>query len=612
MKKWYLFLLTVLLSMGALFSQTQILNEDFESYNANDHFVSQAASAFWTTWDGTSGNSLDPMVTTSSAYSGVNSIHCIANNDLVLDMGDKTTGRYQIEFYIYVNQGKVAYLNLLQDFNGANSEWGMQTFFNADGTGTIDAGTGGAGSFSFNFDEWIYVNMIIDVDDDFATIYIGNEEVVSWQWSKGSFGDGTVHKLDALNVYGWSDDNGVGSDFYIDDVVFTEQTTMEAPLNLAATVSGNDISLSWDIPISGAPDAYSLMKNGIVFATGITGTTYDDTYLYPNTYEYMVRAHTFGLGYSPSSNVATGIIEGGIGRDVVLFEINTGFWCGYCPGAAMGADDLRDNGHDVAIIEYHNGDSLANAFCEESEVYYSVTGFPTTTVDGVLGFSGGNATTSLYDSYLPLYEERIIVPSIHSLDVEVELISGNDYMATITVEQQNDYFSNGLVLRAALTQSNIAVPWGSINHANFVLREMYPNHAGTAMDFSSTTTFSTTINFSTTGYPIEDCEFIVFVQHDPSKEVIQARKVSMNIFGVNEVDDNKISIYPNPANDLVNIFSQTPGVLHIYNINGMLVKTEMVNNSNEQIDISNLSNGIYIIKINTDTQNYTQKLVVNK
>ena len=59
--------------------------------------------------------------------------------------------------------------------------------------------------------------------------------------------------------------------------------------------------------------------------------------------------------------IATVIVFGQqVDRNKVILEIGTGTWCTYCPGAAMGADDLVANGHPVAVIEYHNGDPFAN------------------------------------------------------------------------------------------------------------------------------------------------------------------------------------------------------------------------------------------------------------
>ena len=61
-----------------------------------------------------------------------------------------------------------------------------------------------------------------------------------------------------------------------------------------------------------------------------------------------IFALIIGLSFSFSQQIQ---------RDKVLIEIGTGTWCQYCPGSAMGADDMVANGHDVVIIENHNGDS---------------------------------------------------------------------------------------------------------------------------------------------------------------------------------------------------------------------------------------------------------------
>ncbi|HNS47316.1 MAG TPA: hypothetical protein PKH94_08770, partial [Bacteroidales bacterium] len=66
-----------------------------------------------------------------------------------------------------------------------------------------------------------------------------------------------------------------------------------------------------------------------------------------------------------------------VDRDKVIVEIATGTWCQYCPGAAMGADDLIANGKEVAIIEYHGGDAFENASSASRINYYGVTGYPT-------------------------------------------------------------------------------------------------------------------------------------------------------------------------------------------------------------------------------------------
>lgn len=600
-------LLLVIFITRSMLAQTQLIFDDFEAYTVGQKLVQQTTETFWTTWSNSPGSSEDADVSDEQSYNGSNSLKIVTDNDIVLLLNDKTTGRYQIEFYIYVVSGNVAYFNILQDFNGANSEWGMQTFFNTDGSGTVDAGGESAGTFSFNHNEWIYVNAIVDVDDDLATLYIGGDEIVSWQWSGGSYGASSLEKLDAVNLYGWEDDNNNGSLFYVDDIEFIEQVALNSPTNLQAVVSDDNISLTWDAPSPGTPDNYSLIRNNSIIANGITTTNYDNNNLYPNTYTYTVRAHYAGLGYSSSSNEAVGTVAGGIVRDLVVFEIATGTWCQYCPGAAMGADDMHANDHNVAIIEYHNGDDdYVNPDATGRINYYNVTGFPTTTVDGVLGFSGGSTTESLYPLYLNYYNERVNIPSVYNIDLDVVCDGGNDFTATINVEETNDYFTGLLTLHAVLTESHIPEFWHGQSEVNFVCRKMYPNSIGTSLDFSSQTTQTEVINFTVDpSYVINNCEFVVFIQHNSTKEIIQAAKVELaEYLGMEELNESSINIYPNPAIDKLTIEIESNELkdffIEVFDIVGNKIYESKQDNKTtlkHTIDFSSQRAGIYLLKI---------------
>ena len=88
-----------------------------------------------------------------------------------------------------------------------------------------------------------------------------------------------------------------------------------------------------------------------------------------------------------------------VARDKVIVEIATGTWCGYCPGAAMGADDLVENGHEVAVVEYHNGDAYTNVYSNTRNAYYNITGYPTAHFDGILKVVGGSSNQSMYPHF---------------------------------------------------------------------------------------------------------------------------------------------------------------------------------------------------------------------
>ena len=85
----------------------------------------------------------------------------------------------------------------------------------------------------------------------------------------------------------------------------------------------------------------------------------------------------------------------------------------------------------------------------------------------------------------------------------------------------------------------------------------------------------------------------------------------------NKFASDQISVYPNPANNLVNIdISKLKEItsLKIMNQLGQLVfsETNMMNNSIQTINTSNWSNGMYIIELQTKDNTITQKLMIGK
>ncbi len=592
------------------YAQTTLFSDTFESYTAGSKLVQQAPGTDWTTWSNAPGGTEDPLVSNAQANTGTKSVKIAPNNDLVLKLNDKTTGRYQLKFFTKTPSGKIGYFNVLQDFAAGNSLYGLEIYFNANGTGTVNAGGANSGAFVYSQGSWVSINIIIDVDDDFATLYVNDTEVVSWKWSSGSAGANTLHKLDAVDFYGPA--TGGTAETYYDDVTFIEQLPLGGPSNLVATATGSDVALTWDGPASGSPTNYAIVRNGKVINATTTTTNYSDLHVYPGDYQYEVKAHYSGLGYSPSTNKAQTSIAGGIDRTKVLYEIATGTWCQYCPGAAKGADDMVSHGHDVAIIEYHSGDVYEIPVSTARVAYYNVTGFPTTEVDATLEMVGGNATTSLYPSFLAMYNQRRPVPSVQIMNKTVEHLTGDMYRATVTIQQVSDYFPSGLVLHTALTESHIPDVWlGGLQEVNFVCRGMFPNESGTALDFSTSNTLTFTFDFPVTGYVFANLEFIAFVQYAPTKEIVQSVSHLMLYTGIQEDPKLTMTVYPNPATDFITLQtnSQKPVNYTITDILGQtMISQTPVSSELTRVNVSNWNPGVYFVKTN---DGYTRKFVVS-
>lgn len=215
-------------------------------------------------------------------------------------------------------------------------------------------------------------------------------------------------------------------------------------------------------------------------------------------------------------------------RDMVLVEIGTGTWCQYCPGAALGADDMISNGCAVAVIENHNGDPYAYTGSDARNNYYSITGFPTAVFDGQQQFIGGDHTQSMYQYYLPIYESREPINTAYSISIFGDH-SGSIYNLTVRVHKlapTPPY--NNIVLQLALTESEIQFVWQGQDHLNFVSRVMSPDHNGTPLDFSSGDVQDINLSFTMGSDWVDDnCELVAFIQNNDDKEILQGTKLAL-------------------------------------------------------------------------------------
>jgi len=225
---------------------------------------------------------------------------------------------------------------------------------------------------------------------------------------------------------------------------------------------------------------------------------------------------------------AAAIYAQSVPRDMVVLEITTSVKCTYCPGAAMGAEDLLQNGKHVAVIEHHNSWQGTDPFVTTASQARSTTlapgGNPGAFFDVKLKLVGGNHTQSMYAQYLPKYNQRIAIPSPLTLAMDVTH-TGLDYTAVITLNKVADITSTNLRLMFVVTQSHIKYSWQGQDSLHYVNRLMLPDANGTAISFSSGDTQTVTMNFSLDpSWPSEDCEIIAFLEDMTGKEVLNGMK----------------------------------------------------------------------------------------
>ena len=82
---------------------------------------------------------------------------------------------------------------------------------------------------------------------------------------------------------------------------------------------------------------------------------------------------------------------------------------------------------------------------------------------------------------------------------------------------------------------------------------------------------------------------------------------------VNDLENKKINVYPNPATSTVNVqlVDNSQANIQLFNLVGQVVMSEQVNGQDlVTLNVNNLNNGIYMLKVNQNGKVYTSKVVV--
>lgn len=625
---YYLIIATataMLMSITA--NSQQVVNENFESYDAGS-YMSTVAAPQWEMW-GT--GVLGGLVSEEQAHNGTKSMKAYINGntetDVILNMNDLTTGRYRVEFYMYVPANQTGYYNILQDFNGQNSQWGIQLTFNG-GTITIDA-NGSQYTHPYTPDSWTKIQHFVDLDNDWIDFYLNDEVVLSYQWSKGTNGDGTTCKLDAIDFYSHTANNQAGL-YYIDDLVIESVPAPEAPTNLTATVQNeNDVLLNWTAVDNDNLVYYSISREGEEIAT-TTETTYTDEHLYPMTYNYQVRAYCgTTIGYSAASNTAQAVIEGGVERENVLIEIFSYKSCGYCPYAAKALDNLEAAGNlDIIVLDQHISDTYgytesANRFdywAGKDNIFgqtYGFEGTPSMVFDGYVGMGGlYSQTISEEQQYITTFYNYVkAINSIYNLTAELQQteINSKTFTLNVTAEKLSEYFGNDQIVVMAALAEDINYNWGVAGKINNLVRVMYPNANGTVATFDENNQFSTSYTITVSDdYDITKCKVVVWVENHTQGRVMQSKRFLVSDYYVVDVAEENVvnSIYPNPSDGMFNISGENIESIEVYDITGKLVMQQQVNANNTTIDLTNKAKGVYTLKSYNGNNVSVSKLIV--
>ncbi len=214
------FLCFLLFSTNVLIAQCPNPNadicDDIESYTLD---LISAQAGHWIPWGLAPGAADDATVSDAQANSGSQSLLVSEANgdDMLFIPGDKNSGRYKMTWNMYVPSGKTGYFNSQKFGALPGDEFGMQVEFFEDGTATLDAGASDVVTHNWNHDEWMHIELVIDLDDDWMIYTINGTLIYAWPASWETFMTSGTLQFGGINFFG-----NTNTEQYIDDVAFYE------------------------------------------------------------------------------------------------------------------------------------------------------------------------------------------------------------------------------------------------------------------------------------------------------------------------------------------------------------------------------------------------------
>lgn len=216
--------------------------------------------------------------------------------------------------------------------------------------------------------------------------------------------------------------------------------------------------------------------------------------------------------------------------------------------------------------------------------------------DGNINASGDHTSWTLYDSVG------------YGDDDDVDANENGEFLyGQIVYVQDHANFS----AKHNITTSATIIDYATTSDANYILRQgTKTGHTADDWIVSANGSGSSVPNwiFSTSSAKVYPDEFLGW---EGIKDVYGQLNPTAAALSVDDFFSSKVSVYPNPVNEFVTISSELEiNKLEIYNLLGKRVisSSKLVDNN---LDISSLSKGVYLLKLTSGESVATRKLIKN-
>lgn len=434
-----------------------------------------------------------------------------------------------------------------------------------------------------------------------------------------------------------------GQEFDLKGVVSNEGSTPINSFRVTYTVDG------------GVEQSYSVVGQNITL-----GNTYSFTHPTAivlqdiGSHEIVTTVDNVngGTDLDPTNNVLSKTVGAVtfVPTKKVLAEEATGTWCGWCVRGICFMDYMAETYPETWIgVAVHNGDPMVNAVYDDAiaGIIPGFAGYPSVTSDRTAGDSDPSELEAGYQRRLSAIspatldivnyawnpDTRLVEFDLQSefvADINSELRFGvifveDSLTGTTSQWNQANYYaggSNGAMCGFESMPSTIPA---AQMHYDHVAREILDSPFGTEGSLPTEIALGSVITYHYSytipeGWNYDKLHIVGFLLDMTTGEVMNANNEISTYVGINSpVFEQGVSVYPNPANDFVNIsfMLNNPEVTsaEIFDLFGKKVTTvadhEYAAGQNLiRISTEGIANGMYLVKLQVGNRVITRKISV--
>lgn len=340
---------------------------------------------------------------------------------------------------------------------------------------------------------------------------------------------------------------------------------------------------------------------------------------------YSIELWASNLNGNPDANTANDkytvsvtVVDTAATRQT-LMEVFTASSCPPCkPGNENMDLNVVPNISNYTIVKYQqdfpgSGDPYQTVESVNRRNYYAINSIPRMEIDGQWDGNAQSLTTGIFNDYQ-------VVPAFMYFNFNEASISNTTVNIDFDIEVLADYPAGNYRTQVAIIEKRTTGNVANNGETEFfnVMMDMVPNENGTPVTgLTKGNTINVTKTADVSSTFVEDLwelKVVVWVEETGSKMVMNSAWADITqLVSLAETDANAASIYPNPANDVLNIEldEQKDMTVKIYDMTGKLVLDQSFGLSAQQsINMSGFAPGVYNVQVIADGRISSKRITV--